>query len=184
VSFIKQNLRRSAGSKYTLDSATDLPTLSIALFHKAAFSVSETPLGTAFVPLDHLDQNGVQIDKWYPLESTGRMKTVGGQIHLRLRFNRPPTKSAVDSDDDLEAGESDQLIADENKDEELDEAADQAPNELHVTVCRAKNLLAMDKPMFGGAGSSDPQVRIKIDGFDTKKSKFIRKNLNPSEFNC
>ena len=133
------------------------------------------------MPLDHLEQDGTQVDKWYPLEPTGRMKNAGGQVHLRLRFNRAATKSA-DSDDDIELGESTKLLDDSNVDDNLtaEELEDQTPNELHVTVCRAKNLLAMDKPLFGGQGSSDPQTRIKIDGFDTKKTKFIRKTLNPS----
>jgi hypothetical protein len=37
----------------------------------------------------------------------------------------------------------------------------------------------MDKPIFGGPGSSDPQVRVKIAGFDTKSTPHLPKTLNP-----
>ncbi len=37
----------------------------------------------------------------------------------------------------------------------------------------------MDKPIFGGPGSSDPQVRVKIAGFDQQKTPYIRKTLAP-----
>jgi hypothetical protein len=37
----------------------------------------------------------------------------------------------------------------------------------------------MDKPIFGGPGSSDPQIRVKIDGFDTKTTPYLSKTLNP-----
>ncbi len=64
--------------------------------------------------------------------------------------------------------------------EEPEEYVDEGANELHVTVVAARGLLAMDHSMFGGTGSSDPQVRINIDGFDVQKTKFIRKTLSPA----
>ncbi len=47
-------------------------------------------------------------------------------------------------------------------------------------MLRVVGLMAMDSSIFGGAGSSDPQVRINIDGFHVQKTKFIRKTLSPS----
>jgi Ca2+-dependent lipid-binding protein len=96
------------------------------------------------------------------------------QLHLKLSFSRPPTKvraafGASRDDGDLEAGQEEE----ENPDE-----ADEQPNELNITVVQARRLEIKDTSIFGN-GSSDPQVRLKIVGFDTQKTPFIRKNLNP-----
>jgi Ca2+-dependent lipid-binding protein len=86
------------------------------------------------------------------------------QVHLRISFSGPPIG------DDIEAGDA----------EPVPEGSEELPpNELQVTVIQAKKLTAMDKSIFGGAGSSDPQVRIKIAGYETKYTKYIPKNLNP-----
>lgn len=154
-----------------MDTDGDLPTLAVNIFHKAAYSVSEAQLGQATVHLDSLDPSGKPTDMWFPLEAVGRMKAASGEVHLKLSFNRKPT--SFDLDDEEKGGEGDGLLSAEDVEEE-------PPNELHVTVIQAKKLMAMDHSLFGGAGSSDPQVKIKIDGFETKKSKYIRKNLNPT----
>lgn len=72
-----------------------------------------------------------------------------------------------------------------------------------VTVIQGKNLPIMDKNLFSGlviaslsifciyyficfvfcdmfsGGSSDPLVRMEIDGYVEKKTKHLTKNLNP-----
>lgn len=88
---------------------------------------------------------------------------------MTLEFNREVTPP------DLQAGADVEAALQEEEDED---AKEEDPNELHVTVVQARHLLIMDRKMFGG-GSSDPQVRIEIDGFDYKKTKYIPKNLNP-----
>lgn len=85
---------------------------------------------------------------------------------MRLHFTRGVTKAVVNTD--LETGEE----------EEDEDAKEQQPNELHVTVVQAVGLIIADKSIFG-QGSSDPQVKLKIDGFDSQRTKFIRKNLSP-----
>lgn len=40
----------------------------------------------------------------------------------------------------------------------MEGAEGQMPNELHIYVLQARRLIAADRSMFGGAGSSDPQV--------------------------
>jgi len=88
------------------------------------------------------------------------------QVHIRCSFNRPPSSAGGD----LESGKQ--------QDSDDDFAEDEAPNEVVINVIQAKGLLAVDKPVFGPS-SSDPFVRIKIDGCDTQKTKYIRKNLAP-----
>jgi hypothetical protein len=41
-------------------------------------------------------------------------------------------------------------------------------------------LLARDRALFGGGGSSDPYVRLKYKKVNTIKSKSIEKTCNPS----
>ena len=45
-------------------------------------------------------------------------------------------------------------------------------------MVQGRRLEAKDHAIFA-AGSSDPQVRLKLVGFDQQKTPFIRKNLNP-----
>jgi hypothetical protein len=102
------------------------------------------------------------------------------QVHLKLSFNRPPTTVIAAGEevaDDLEAGgEAGAKAGAVDSDDE--DAGDTAANELHVTVVQGRRLEVKDHSLFGG-GSSDPQVRLKIVGFEQQKTPFIRKNLNP-----
>ena len=85
----------------------------------------------------------------------------------------PPIVAGAGLDeDDLEMGAK--KVGDSDNEDE----ADQQPNELHVTVIQGRRLEVKDHSLFG-AGSSDPQVRLKIVGFDQQKTPFIRKSLNP-----
>lgn len=85
----------------------------------------------------------------------------------------PPVVAGAGLDeDDLEMG------AKKVDDSDNEDEADQQPNELHVTVIQGRRLEVKDHSLFG-AGSSDPQVRLKIVGFDQQKTPFIRKSLNP-----
>ena len=164
-----------------LNSALNLPSLSISVFHKAAFSVSETPLGIATIYLDTIDPNGDVTDLWYPLEKSGRMKQVSGQIHVRLKFSGPvTTKPDVETEPLIDA------FGDDNT--ELD--GDQSPNELIVTVIQGRNLIPADMNILGmgslgmnslgiGSKSADPMVRLKLTGFQNQETVYVTKNLNP-----
>ena len=55
--------------------------------------------------------------------------------------------------------------------------ADEMPNELSVSILRAKDLAVMDSSLVG-KGSSDPRVTVKV-GASTIKTECIKKNLNP-----
>ena len=68
------------GTKYDLDTTDELPSISIAMFHKGTYSVSEVPLGALTVHLDHVDPAGQVTEQSYPLELSGRMKTVSGEV--------------------------------------------------------------------------------------------------------
>ncbi len=149
-----------------------LPSLFVKVFHKAAYSVSETPMGVVEIHLDNIDAGGAIVDQWYPLTTSGRMTNVSGELHLRLKFNRRTTAMIRADANSIESQQDTGLL-------NADDVADEAPNELHIFVHAARNLLAMDKPLFGEA-SSDPQVKLEIDKFDTYRTKFVRKNLNPN----
>jgi hypothetical protein len=102
-------------------------------------------------------------------------------VHLKINFTRGFTtvKAAGEEDyGDIEAGSPGGAGAETKSDSDDDETADQQPNELHITVVQGRRLTAKDISMFGG-GSSDPQVRLKINGFDQQKTPFIRKSLDP-----
>ncbi len=86
-----------------------------------------------------------------------------------MTFNKPPTGA---KEGDLEAGGEDEPLLDGNGDPVQ-------PNELSITCIQGKRLPIMDKNLFSSGGSSDPFVKIKIEGFDSQKTKPIRKELNP-----
>ncbi len=164
------------GKFANLNSTSNLPSLSVAVFHKAAFSVSETPLGVATIYLDTIDASGDVTDLWYPLEKSGRMTQVSGQIHVRLKFSGAVTVTAdVETEPLIDVFEGDNT--------ELD--GDQSPNELVVTVIQARNLSPVDSNILGmgslglGSKSADPLVRLKLTGFQNQETDHISKNLNP-----
>eukprot|EP01038_Epipyxis_sp_PR26KG_P004421 gene4421-6250_t len=158
------------GMSYDLNATDNLPSISVNLFHKAQFSVSDTRMGTAVISLDSIDPSGASSDLWVPLEVSGTMKTVSGEVHVKVKFSGPPANNSGVLD--LEKA----LAADS---EDLpEEFEDQPPNELIITVIQGRNLPIMDKNLLGSGGSSDPQVRIKIDK-EVQKTKYIRKNLSP-----
>ena len=42
-----------------------------------------------------------ELDRWFRLEKSGRMKDVSGQVHISMKFSRPATKrDHHDHDDD------------------------------------------------------------------------------------
>lgn len=144
------------------------------IFHKGTYAVSETPLGIVKIELEDIDQTGVATENFYPLQKTNdRMAAVSGDVHLRLRFNRPTTvdlRAAVDGGDIEQQGTGGLTAG------EVDE---EPPNELHVIVHAARNLLPVDKPLFGEA-SADPQVKLTLDGFQSHTTNSVKKNLNPN----
>lgn len=176
------------GKNYNLDTTGELPTLKVTLFHKAAMSISETPLGEVTVFLSDLDPSGAALtDSWYPIAKSGaRMTDVSGELHLKLRFTCPPSSSK-----DLEgmlprfllfrmlqmllrfvaAGIDDYVEDPDTEDKE--------PNCLEITAIQGKQLLVMDTGMFSTGGSSDPFVRFRIPNFKDQQTSFIRKTINP-----
>ncbi|KAJ8603914.1 hypothetical protein CTAYLR_009717 [Chrysophaeum taylorii] len=100
--------------------------------------------------------------KWYHLIVDG--ETTEAKVEICARWLHDPQVSMVDIP---EMGDRD----DERNNE---------PNELRVTVVRARRLKAMDRPLFGGGGptSSDPYVTVSYCG-DTRRTQVIKRCLNP-----
>lgn len=68
------------GSNCDLESMNELPTLQIILYHKAQFSVSETPLGQVSISLNTIDPMGEPTVMWYPVDPYGRVTKVTGEV--------------------------------------------------------------------------------------------------------
>ena len=53
------------------------------------------------------------------------------------------------------------------------------PNELVITLWRARELLIMDKKVLGSGGTSDPLVRFRVCADQTVTSTTKKKTCNP-----
>ena len=180
----KWNEKFSFGSSYDLSNAMALPTLSIHLFHKAQSLIgADLPMGNIDIPLDSLPADGSTVKEFYKLRKVGRMKDVAGEVLLSIRFSAPLHKqssAALIGGDDLVADEEEGGVqfADEGEVDENPDHVDMEPNELMVVVIQGQNLAIKDKALFG-KGSSDPLVILEVKGQKKKKTKTIKKNLNP-----
>ena len=124
------------GKTYDLDTTGDLPSLSVKLFHKGAFSISDVPLGEVTIPLLMVNGDSVAAyDRWFKLEKTGRMKDVSGQVHLSMRFSRPATKrDQYDHDDDDDDDGDGAVMTIDPEQLQHDDDIEYRPNELSVIV--------------------------------------------------
>jgi Ca2+-dependent lipid-binding protein len=122
-------------------------------------------VGSVRIPLETIDQHADVQDSEYTLRANGISSEQTGTVRLKLTWS-----SSLDEEAGLGGAMSaaEEIVEDETEDE---------PNELHVSVLRAKDLLVMDRAMIG-KGSSDPRAVITV-GKETKKSETIEKNLNP-----
>jgi hypothetical protein len=72
------------GNNYDLSAASDLPTLNVTCWHRGSLGVADVPMGEVNIQLDSIDPSGGTSDKPYPLEISGRMKTVSGEVRNTL----------------------------------------------------------------------------------------------------
>jgi Ca2+-dependent lipid-binding protein len=113
--------------------------------------------------------------QWHPLQpKSGRLEDLKGEmkgeVELALKWAYNPTR------------DPNRLFEAMN----LKAIPDATPNELHVAVVKGRGLLAMDKSMLGGAGTSDPLVKLECGDRGgphgkkaTYKTKSISKTLDP-----
>ena len=160
-----------------------MPTLVVTIMH------NKLPMGTVELKLSSCQSD---TDDWFTLTKLSSMPMVSGELHLKLKWNNPPKPSiplSVPSAGGAQAAASaasqgrggggqvsGELIADGEPDNP--EYAGQDPNEVRIVCVQGRNLIACDTSFFGPA-TSDPRVKIKIVGCDTKKTKYIPKTLNP-----
>lgn len=173
----KWDHRMTFGASYDLNNVDVLPTLCLKVFHKGSTFSADQPMGIVEIPLDTINPSGTPTKQSYPLQKTGRMKDVAGELNLTIKFSGPPSDGSGGGGD-IEAGTEDVGVDMPNETEDPDHEHE-PPNEVVVTVIRGRNLLIMDPNLIGSGGSSDPLVKIKIDGFKSQRSKTIKKNLNP-----
>jgi hypothetical protein len=165
------------GKTYDLNNTELLPTLCLQVFHKGSAFSSDQPLGIVEIPLDTIDPSGNPQHGWYSLQMSGRMQHVSGELHLMTKYSGHATTPPV-----VKASMSfglEDVIVDMPDDAEDPDYVNEPPNELKVTVIRGRNLIIMDPNLIGRGGTSDPMVKLRVDGFKTQKSNVIKKNLNP-----
>ena len=152
------------GENYDMSNADTLPTLRVALFDKNTFS-ADIPMGAFELKLEQVVAAGPDgLDQWFALGKDHRAKMKGharGDVHVRVRF--------LDSKATGHEAEADVTPF------ELEEPdhPDQQPNQLYIRVIEAKDLPVMDARTLLGTGtdSSDPFVRIVVEGEPDKKLK-------------
>lgn len=69
------------GNNYDLSAATDLPTLNLTVWHRGSLGVADVPMGEINIPLDSINPDGDVTEQSYPLQASGRMKTVTGEVN-------------------------------------------------------------------------------------------------------
>ena len=152
------------GENYDMSNADTLPTLRVALFDKNTFT-ADVPMGAFELKLEQVVAAGPDgLEQWFALGKDHRAKMKGharGEVRVRVRF--------LDSKATGHETEADVTPF------ELEEPdhPDQRPNQLYIRVIEAKDLPVMDARTLLGTGtdSSDPFVRIVVEGEPDKKLK-------------
>ena len=114
-----------------------------------------------------LEADGAAPPTWYPLcNKDGSPAADRGQIQLALKMVYDPQYDPSE----------DRPFFTEDVTE-----TDKPPNELRIAIARARDLRAMDAavPFSSKGKTSDPYVRVKLEGFSDKKTKTRMKTLAP-----
>ena len=116
-------------------------------------------MGQFSLALDDLKDQKV-LKKWFKLgEAEGRKGEVSGHVCLHVQWRHDPAIAFEPFSED---------------------ASDRTPNELRIGLFKARDLVIADKNLLSKGGSSDPRVRLSIDGTAwTAASKVIKKTLEP-----
>jgi len=174
----------------TLPSMLVGSTIEVRVFDEdIGFMASSEPLGVVSFPLLLLAKKSkVRCDAWFTLEATPTMakKGVAGPLgEVRLKCKLAGDAAAIFSElkEDAQKLPEPEGMKDARDEQGEDEAHaaryhNEASNELHVQLIRAKDLPIMDAAMLVGKGSSDPFVTMSVYGL-TAKSTVKKKNLNP-----
>lgn len=173
------------GKTYDLSFKDNLPSLSVAMFHKGQFDFSESPLGKIYdIPLEDISTS--ETDKMFELKPDGRTTDVTGKIHIKLQFNNDPVDEEGDEENQSSSFQNDSEEKEKEKETPSpvagsieDLSKDNAPNCLHVKILRARKLLALDRDLLGRKTSSDPVVTMEVKGLKRQETAVVRKDLNP-----
>ncbi|GMI00136.1 hypothetical protein TrVE_jg577 [Triparma verrucosa] len=156
------------GSTYNLSRPDSLPHLQLELVTSTTISSSKK-LGQVVIPLDTIDQTTEKQDSVYSITELSDGQALVASLRVILEW------SEALQDDTL--GPLKAMSSAEEIIEEDPKFEDELPNELHVSILKAKDLLVMDSALMG-KGSSDPRVVVTVGGVK-KKTEVIHKNLNP-----
>ncbi|GMI11378.1 hypothetical protein TrVE_jg4950 [Triparma verrucosa] len=147
------------------------PTGEVTLELRDSDMLTSEFMGKISVPMASLKAR-TEVRQWHDLLNIdGVIDKDRGKLLVALRWIYNPSilseAEAVDKNDlgpPLEIDPEDKLI--------------KPANRVHIFVIRARGLPVMDKNMFSSGGSSDPMVTLSYDE-EKKKSKIVKKNLNP-----
>jgi len=157
------------GSTYNLSNESALPTVEISITTTSTTGLSNVKtLGVVKIPLDTIEQHAEEQDCEYDL-LPGSDSSISACGSVRVKFTWSAALNANVGEGDSNMTEAEVITEDDHPDE--------SPNELHVSVLSAKDLMIMDKS-FSGKGSSDPRINLKL-GKTKFKTTTIEKNLNP-----
>mmetsp|Transcript_15392 Transcript_15392/g.31719 ORF Transcript_15392/g.31719 Transcript_15392/m.31719 type:complete len:1960 (+) Transcript_15392:197-6076(+) len=153
------------GTTYNLANADSLPTLEVSFSTISSMTTNSKAIGNVKIPLETIDQHTETQDSEYTLRIGGLSSEQTGTVRLKLTWS----SSLEDGGSATAMSAAEEIVEDEYPDAE--------PNELHVSILRAKDLLIMDRAMIG-KGSSDPRAVVSV-GSETRKTEVMEKNLNP-----
>ena len=156
------------GSTYNLSRASYLPTLELAFVSAPSMPSmnSSKQLGSVRIPLESIDQGTHEQDHEYTLHVDGQPSSdISGTLRIKLQWNMDLPQEGIGGE---AMSPAEEIFEDDTEEE---------PNELHVSILRARNLLVMDKALVG-EGSSDPRVVVSV-GKETRKTETMQKNLHP-----
>lgn len=207
----KWDLVCDLGASFDLN-VDELPSVLVSVFLKApalslSFGAGDVCLGVARIDLDSAQRSTAELAAWLPLEQDSQAKpsaalssspfraamaggkeqerestvVVTGEVRVSYRFSSPRLET------EAEAAQRARPSLDMLSGHAAETADTQSlrPNELHVAVLQARGLLAVDTSLMSRERSSDPFVRIKIDGgdggarFEKKKTRHVNKDLSP-----
>lgn len=188
----KWGLACDLGASYDLN-VDELPSVLVSVFLKApalSFGSGDVCLGVVRIDLDGSQQSTEEVAAWLPLEQDSQAKSapVGessvvptGEVRVTYRFSSPRLET------EEEAAQKSRPSLDMLSAHAAESADTQSlrSNELHIAVLQARGLLALDTSLLSRERTSDPFVRIKIDGhdggggFEKRKTRHVNKDLSP-----
>ncbi|GMH86935.1 hypothetical protein TL16_g10698 [Triparma laevis f. inornata] len=147
------------------------PTGAVTLELRDSDMLTSEFMGKISIPMASLKAR-TEVRQWYDLLNKDSVVDKDrGKLLVALRWvYNPSILSEAEAVDKNDMGPPMEI--------EPEDKAVKPANRVWVFLIRARGLQVMDKNMFSSGGSSDPVVTLSFDE-EKKKSKTVKKNLNP-----